>query len=100
MEFLKKYSNWIMVALFALFLIGNMKSCTKNRKIHRLEQTINQKDSVISSNLDSIKTLNNQIQVLQTEISGYEKSLNVQNDALNKISEAKKNINVVVKGKN
>lgn len=99
METIKKYSNWIIIGLLVLFLGGNMKSCSKERKIHRMERIIEQKDSLIAERNDSIKTLNYQIQLLETEKSGYQKNIELQNDAINKISEAKKNINVVVKNK-
>ena len=57
------------------------------------------KDSVISSRDDSIKVLNKRIEVIETEAKGLEKTLQVQGEAINQITEAKKNINIVVRQK-
>ena len=58
-----------------------------------------QKDSLITELKDSVKTLNNEIQVLVTRNKGFEESLNIQQEAINQITAAKKNIHVTVKNK-
>lgn len=97
MEKIKKYSNWIIIGLIALFIFTSIQKCSVNRKVKKLDNVVLVKDSIIQTLGDSIKVLNNEIRVLQTEKNGYTKSLEIQNEALNQISEAKKNINVTVK---
>jgi hypothetical protein len=46
---------------------------------------------------DSIKYLNAEINIRNEKISGMEETAKIQNDAINKIVEAKKNISVNVK---
>lgn len=101
MEKLKKYSNYLIISLIVLLLCGSVKSCSKERKIKRLENNIemveHQKDSVISVLNDSIKDLNKQIQILDVKNKGFEQSIMMQQEAMNQISAAKKNIHVTVK---
>ena len=97
-----KYANYLIIALTVLFLYTGMKSCSRGREVNRLEKRIEmvtqQKDSLITELKDSVKTLN-EIQVLVTRNKGFEETLNIQQEAINQITAAKKNIHVTVKNK-
>ena len=98
-----KYANYLIIALTVLFLYTGMKSCSRGREVNRLEKRIEmvtqQKDSLITELKDSVKTLNNEIQVLVTRNKGFEETLNIQQEAINQSTAAKKNIHVTVKNK-
>ena len=98
-----KYANYLIIAWTLVFLYTGIKSCSRGREVNRLEKRIEmvtqQKDSLITELKDSVKTLNNEIQVLVTRNKGFEESLNIQQEAINQITAAKKNIHVTVKNK-
>lgn len=98
MEKIKK--NWHIIVIFILLIFGLSKctqSCNRQMIIDNSEQVINQKDSVISVLKDSIVTLNHHIDLLNNDNKNYQENIKSQQDAINKITEAKKNINVTVK---
>lgn len=94
--------NWknVLLVIFVLFSLDKCtQSCSRSTKINKLELESSHKDSVIMENNDSIKALNTSIATLQAKLEGYGMTLEMQKDALNKISDVKKNINVTVKSK-
>lgn len=103
LELLKTKGVLVVAFLVCLNLFTCTRSCTSSRVAKRAQKELVVKqqasDSIIALRDDSIKALNKKIEVLEAEAKGLEKTLQVQGDAISKISEAKKNINVVVKQK-
>ena len=103
LETLKTKGVIVIVLLVCLNLFTCTRSCSSSRQVKRTEKELvlktQEMDSVVSLRDDSIKTLNKRIEVLEAETKGLEKTLQVQGEAMNQISAAKKNINVVVKQK-
>lgn len=100
MEKLKK--NWQLILIFLLIVFGMNKctvSCNRSQKIDSLNTELVKKDSVISARELKIDTLSHNIDILNERISGYDKSMQIKDDAIKQISDAKKNINVTVKSK-
>jgi len=97
-DFLRKHGKNIVIGIFVLLFLNRCTvACNRDNKLDNAQVTIEQNDSVISSLNDSIKYLNAEINIRNEKISGMEQSAKIQNDALNKIVEAKKNISVNVK---
>lgn len=98
MEYIKKHWKDGLLILFVLFSLTKCtQSCNRSIEIDRLNSEIVAKDSVKATMDDSIKLLNTTISIYKEKVSGYEIASQIQNEALRQISEAKKNIQVVVK---
>lgn len=98
MEKIKK--NWHIIVIVVLLLFGMSKctqSCNRSTEINKNITTIEQKDSLIKVLEDSIVTLNHNIDLLSNDKSNQEKLIESQKESLDKINEAKKNIQVTVK---
>lgn len=98
MEKIKK--NWHIIVIALLLLFGMSKctqSCNRSTEINKNITTIEQKDSLIKVLEDSIVTLNHNIDLLSNDKSNQEKLIESQKESLDKINEAKKNIQVTVK---
>lgn len=98
MEKIKK--NWQIIVIVILLLFGMSKctqSCNRSTEINKNTITIEQKDSLIKVLNDSIVTLNHKIDLLSNDKSNQEKLIESQKESINKINEAKKNINVTVR---
>ena len=98
MEKIKK--NWHIIVIVVLLLFGMTKctqSCNRSTEINKNITTIEQKDSLIKVLSDSVITLNHKIDLLSNDKSNQEKLIESQKESLDKINEAKKNIQVTVK---
>ena len=98
MEKIKK--NWHIIVIVVLLLFGMSKctqSCNRSTEINKNIITIEQKDSLIKVLNDSVVTLNHKIDLLSNDKSNQEKLIESQKESLDKINEAKKNIQVTVK---
>ena len=98
MEKLKK--NWYLIVIVILLVFGLSKcsqSCNRQTTIDNTNIELAKRDSTIKVMNDSIVSLNHQIDLLTNDKSNQEKLVETQKDALNKINESKKNINVTVK---
>lgn len=98
-ETLKNKVVLVITLLICLNLYTCTRSCSSSRQVKKVKKELVLKDSVISSKDDSIKVLNKRIEVIETEAKGLEKTLQIQGEAINQITEAKKNINIVVRQK-
>ena len=102
MEQIKKHWKNILLVILLLFSLSKCtQSCNRAGEIDKITtettQVINQKDSTIKVLSDSCTVLNTTIKVYQERVSGMQQSLDIQNEAAKRISEAKKNISVNVK---
>lgn len=98
MEKIKK--NWHIIVIVLLLFFGLSKctqSCNRSTTIDMNNKTIEQKDSVIKVLNDSIVSLNHQIDLLNNDNENYKENIKSQQQAIDKITEAKKNIQVTVK---
>ena len=98
MEKIKK--NWHIIVIVVLLLFSLSKctqSCNRATEIDMNIQTIVEKDSTISALNDSIVALNHRIDLLTNDKSNQEKLIESQKESIDKINEAKKNINVTVR---
>lgn len=102
MESIKK--NWknILIVLLVLFSLTKCtQSCNRGSVIDKLEsenaKTVVVKDSLIKTLSDSCTLLNTTIKVYQERVDGMKQSLDIQNEAARRISDAKKNISVSIK---
>lgn len=98
MENIKK--NWHIIVIVLLLLFGLSKctqSCNRSTEINKNITTIEQKDSLIKVLEDSIVILNHKIDLLDNDKSNQEKLIESQKESIEKINEAKKNIQVTVK---
>lgn len=97
-ETIKRKWYIIVIAILLLFSLNKCtQSCNRATTIDENTKTIAQRDSVIASLNDSIVKLNQQIELLNNDKVNQQKLVDTQQDAINKINEAKKNINVTVK---
>lgn len=91
----------IVLCCFSMYTCTN--SCSSSRKAKKatteLVLSTAKYDSIITVKDDSIKALNGEIRVLMAKLDGLTQSVQIQSDAMDKISSAKKNINVVVNDK-
>ena len=90
MEKIKK--NWHIIVIVLLLLFGMSKctqSCNRSTEINKNVIMIAQRDSLIKVLEDSVVTLNHK--------SNQEKLIKSQKESLDKINDAKKNIQVTVK---
>lgn len=103
LETLKNKGVLVVVLLVCLNLFTCTRSCSSSRQAKRAEKELVVKaaemDSVVSLKEDSINFLNKRIEVMEAEARGLEKTLQMQGEAMNQITAAKKNINVVVRQK-
>lgn len=92
--------NWHIIVIVILLLFGMSKctqSCNRSTEINKNITTIEQKDSLIKVLNDSIVVLNHKIDLLDNDKSNQEKLIESQKESLDKINEAKKNIQVTVR---
>jgi len=97
MEKLKK--NWYIIVIAILLIFGLSKcsqSCNRQTTIDTQNVELTKRDSTIKVMNDSIVSLNHKIDLLTNDKTNQEKLVETQQDAINKINEAKKNINVRV----
>jgi hypothetical protein len=90
---------WIIVALLCLNLITCTRSCKNDRKFKRELREARQADSVIALRNATIDTLKHELDIAATEKKGLEQQLKITSEAVNQITEAKKNITVSVRQK-
>lgn len=97
---------WVIVALLCLNLITCTRSCKSERKLKRelkealtADSVVKDRDSVIALRNATIDTLRHELDIAATEKKGLEEQLRITSEAVNQISEAKKNITVSVKQK-
>jgi hypothetical protein len=98
MEWSKQH--WKEIVIVILVLLGLNKctqSCTRQDKINESELNIVMRDSTINALNDSIYVLNTKLKVYEEKVAGLNQSLQIQDEATKRISEAKKNIQVSVK---
>ena len=98
MEKIKK--NWHIIVIVILLLFGMSKctqSCNRSTEINKNIATIEQKDRLIKVLEDSVVVLNHKIDLLSNDKSNQEKLIESQKESIDKINEAKKNIQVTVK---
>lgn len=103
----KLKSNWQVIAIVLLLLFGVSKctqSCNRQAKYDKLNADAGiefaQLDSVIHTLQDSVNTLNFTIKLYEERMSGMKTTIDIQNEANKRISDAKKNINVTVRQEN
>lgn len=97
MEKLKK--NWHLIVIAILLIFGLSKcsqSCNRQTTIDTQNIELAKRDSTIKVMNDSIVSLSHKIDLLTNDKTNQEKLVETQQDAINKINEAKKNINVKV----
>lgn len=100
MNWIKKHWSILVIIFLVLFCFNKcVVSCNRGNKISKFEQTINNKDSIINSDKHTIDSLSHIIDIYKERESGLKNSLQITDNALNKISETKKNISVTVKQK-
>lgn len=88
----------IIIVILLLFSVSKCtQSCNRQYTIEQKDFEIEVADSVIKIYEDSITSLNHKIELLSNDNANQEKIVETQRDAMNKINEAKKNINVTVK---
>lgn len=98
MEWIKQHWKEIVIVILILFGMNKCtQSCTRQNKINESELNILVRDSTISSLNDSIYVLNTKLKVYEEKVAGLNQSLQIQDEATKRISEAKKNIQVNVK---
>lgn len=92
------YQSWLFAVLFALMLVNGMRACNRGRQLSRIEKRMvelkSRNDSVVKAYTDSITELKHRIEVLDVENRNFTRSLEMQQEAMNQINEAKKNIKV------
>lgn len=103
LNFLKNKGVLLVILLVCLNLYTCTRSCTNSRHVKKdLSTTISELDSLnvlLGEKTKMIDSLEKELSVAKTENKGLQKSIEIQNDAINQISAAKKNIHVTVKEK-
>ena len=102
MEYIKKHWKNILLIVLLLFSLSKCtQSCNRAVTIDKMEsentELVAKKDSIIKALSDSCTVLNTTIKVYEERVSGMQQSLDIQNEAAKRISEARKNISVNVK---
>lgn len=95
----KLKKNWYIIVIVILLIFSLSKctqSCNRQTTIDKTNVELVKKDSTIKVMNDSIVSLNHKIDLLTNDKTNQEKLVETQQDAINKINEAKKNINVRV----
>ena len=98
MDKIKK--NWYIIIIGILLLFGMNRcatACSRSQQVALVQTEVQQKDSVITVLNDSIRTLNQELELAKNDNENYKKNIEVQQNAIDKITEAKKNIHVTVK---
>ena len=99
MNKIKQYWKEIVIVILLIFCMNKCtQSCNRGTEINNVNKEIVKRDSIINVLNDSINTLNTTIQIYNEKVNGLNNALNIQDEANKRISEAKKNINVTVKG--
>ena len=101
MEQIKKYWKEGLIALLIIcFMNKCTQSCNRADQYAQLKAQADSayviKDSIIKNLQDSCTLLNTTIKIYEERVSGMQKSLDIQDEAARRITEAKKNINVKV----
>lgn len=101
MEIKSKFKDKLPIIIIVLLLLFSVSKCTQscNRSI-TIDKTmteLEQRDSILTVMKDSIVVLNQKIELLQNDKKNQQVLVDAQKDAIDKINEAKKNINVTVK---
>lgn len=92
--------NWQVIIIIVLLLFSLSKctqSCNRQLTINKNISEISQRDSVINALNDSIILLNHNIDLLTNDKSNQQKLIDSQKESIDKINEAKKNIQVTVR---
>lgn len=98
MEWIKQHWKEIVIVILVVFGLNKCtQSCTRQDKINESELNIVMRDSTINALNDSIYVLNTKLKVYEEKVAGLNQSLQIQDEATKRISEAKKNIQVSVK---
>ena len=102
MEYIKKHWKNILLIVLLLFSLSKCtQSCNRAGTIDKMEsenaELVVKKDSIIKALSDSCTVLNTTIKVYEERVNGMQQSLDIQNEATKRISEARKNISVNVK---
>lgn len=102
MEYIKKHWKNILLIVLLLFSLSKCtQSCNRAGTIDKMEsenaELLVKKDSIIKALSDSCTVLNTTIKVYEERVNGMQQSLDIQNEATKRISEARKNISVNVK---
>ena len=102
MEYIKKHWKNILLIVLLLFSLSKCtQSCNRAGTIDKMEsenaELLVKKDSIIKALADSCTVLNTTIKVYEERVNGMQQSLDIQNEATKRISEARKNISVNVK---
>ena len=100
-----KKNKWIIIIslLVCLNMYTCTNSCTNQRSLKKnLKYQVSQVDS-LQNVANDLKGKNDSLEkclsILDTEKKGLERSINIQNEAINQITTAKKNIHVTIKEK-
>ena len=99
MDTLKKYANWIIVALLCLNLFTCTNTCTSARSERKAQKELVIRDSIVNAKIKTIDSLKHEIDLREEKILGLEQTIRTQGEAMNQIVEARKNISVTVKQK-
>ena len=102
MEYIKKHWKNILLIVLLLFSLSKCtQSCNRAGTIDKMEsenaELVVKKDSIIKALSDSCTVLNTTIKVYEERVNGMQQSIDIQNEATKRISEARKNISVNVK---
>ena len=102
MEYIKKHWKNILLIVLLLFSLSKCtQSCNRAGTIDKMgsenAELVVKKDSIIKALSDSCTVLNTTIKVYEERVNGMQQSLDIQNEAAKRISEARKNISVNVK---
>lgn len=102
-EFKKNKCIFVVAGLLCLNIYTCTNSCSRQRALKKdLKAQIEAVDSMVKVT-DRIKNINDSLEknltIVNTEKKGLEQSINIQNEAINQITAAKKNINVTIKEK-
>ena len=102
MEYIKKHWKNILLIVLLLFSLSKCtQSCNRAETIDKMgsenAELVVKKDSMIKALSDSCTVLNTTIKVYEERVNGMQQSLDIQNEAAKRISEARKNISVNVK---
>ena len=86
-----------MITILLIFGLSKCsQSCNRQTTIDTQNVELAKRDSTIKVMNDSIVSLSHKIDLLTNDKTNQEKLVETQQDAINKINEAKKNINVRV----
>ena len=102
-EFMKNKCIYFVICLLCLNIYTCTNSCSKQRTLKKtLKEQMVKIDSLDKNSYKlryEIDSLEKNLSIVKTEKKGLEQSINIQNEAINQITAAKKNINVTIKEK-